>query len=181
MKLALKSVAVPEFVEQFSRRMLNASRTRRLSRLQWSALRFFGCTSKKARTIVDFAAAHSISRRHAIQIVSQLRRGRLLKLRRPEAATQPEIFDVTARGGKLLRRDPQRSIKAALACLSAGERRALAKVLKRACAALTIAGNGAKRVLLFVTTGAWSYGANREQQADHSFALYAFDTLSRLA
>jgi DNA-binding MarR family transcriptional regulator len=181
LKLALKPVAVPEFVEQFSRRMLNASRTRRLNRLQWSALRFFGCTSKKARTIDGFAAAHSISRRHAVQIVAQLRRRRLLKLRKPQVATRPEIFDVAARGAKLLRRDPQRSIEAALARLSDRERRALTKVLKRACAALTVAGNGARCVLLFVTTGAWSYGANREQQSDHSLALYAFDTLSRLA
>lgn len=181
MRLALKSVAVPEFVEQFSRRMLNVTRTRKLNRFQWSALRFFGCTSRKARTIEDFASAHSISRRHAVQIVTQLRRRRLLKLHRPQVATQPESIDVTAGGAKLLRRDPQRSIEAALTRLSARERRALTKVLKRACAALTIAGNGTKRVLLFVTTGAWSYGANREQQADHSFALYAFDTLSRLA
>lgn len=180
MKYALKASAVPELIEQFSRRILNASRTWKLNRFQWNALRFFGCTSKKDRTVEDFAEAHSISRRHAIQIVAQLRRRRLLKLRRPQVATQPDIVDVTAGGAKLLHRDPQRSIEAALARLSATERRALTKVLKRACAALTIAGNGAKCVLLFATTGVWSYGANREQQADHSFAVYAFDTLSRL-
>jgi hypothetical protein len=98
----------------------------------------------------------------------------LLKSRRPQRPAEPEIVDVTAGGARLLRRDPQRSIKAALTRLSARERGALTKALKRACAALT------KQVLLFVTTGASVYGAHREQQPDHSLAGYAFDTLFRL-
>jgi DNA-binding MarR family transcriptional regulator len=180
MKRVLKGTAVTELVEQFSRRILSVSRHRELGRFQWSALRFYSGSYKKARTIHDFAAAHSVSPRRALQIVDQLRRKRLLKSCKSPALARVDGIEITAAGAKLLRRDPQALIKAALTILSASERRALLTALKRASTALSRPANRITQLCLFIGTGMLGYAGGKGQQTQNTLAQSAHEMLSRL-
>jgi DNA-binding MarR family transcriptional regulator len=179
MKRALKAIAVTEFVEQFSRRIVGASRHRQLSQFQWSALRYYSDSYKKARTIQGFATAHSVSRGRALQIVRQLQRKRLLKSPKSRTVARTDRIEITAAGAKLLRRDPQTVIKAAVTCLSPSERRALLSALKRASAALS--PDRAAHLFLFVAAGILSYADSKGQQPQGSLAQAAYELLSRFS
>ena len=175
-----KAIAISELFEQISRRILGASRGQELNRLQWSALRYYACVRKKARTIEGFATAHAISRGRAIQIVRQLRRKHLLSCR-SGAITEAEDIRVTEAATRLLRRDPQLLIRAALTGLSASERRALLISLRRACVALARSTKQATHLILAAAASLVGYGPDDGQRAQNALAQSASDLLSRLA
>lgn len=181
MKRALNGGAVTEFVEQFSRRILNASRHRELSRIQWSALRYYAGAPRKAQTIRDFAAAHALSQQHALQIVRQLRRKRLLKANKSAGGVETQRIDLTAAGAKLLRRDPQTLIRAAVKALSPTERRALLSALKRASDALSRPINGAAQLLIPSVAAVAGFAGYTGEQQHGMWAQSAYEALCRLA
>lgn len=176
----MKRTSASDFADQFSRQLLSAVRGPGLSRIQWCALRYYACADKKARTIQGFAAAQAISRGRALQIIGQLRRKRLLSCR-PRIIARAESIKVTAAGTRLLRRDPQLLMRAALVRLSVAERRALLTVLKRASAALARSAKLTMHLFLVAGASLFGYTQVREQQAPNALTQSAWELLARLA
>lgn len=179
MKRAPKTAAISEFVEQFSRRISSAAPNRELTRFQWRALRYYGRAYKEARTIQGFAKAHAISVGRATQIVRQLRRKRLLSCNSRSLELAAGI-KVTAAGAKVLRRDPQRLIHAALRGLSASERRALITSLKRASAALARSTKRTTHILL-AAASLFSLAQGKEPPSHDALTRSACDFVFRLS
>ena len=69
---------IAELVERLSRQIQGASYAHELKPAQWGALRYYARAPKTARTIRAFAAVHASSHSAASQIVTGLKRKRLL-------------------------------------------------------------------------------------------------------
>ncbi len=122
---------VSELIEHLSRQIQGASYAHDLKPAQWSALRYYARAPKTARTIQAFAAVHASSHSAASQIVTGLKRKRLLRAYKSKHDAREQVVEVTPAGAKLLRHDPLKPIGAALKGLSETERRALQKALDR--------------------------------------------------
>jgi DNA-binding MarR family transcriptional regulator len=126
-----KIAVISELIEHLSRQIQGASYAHDLKPAQWSALRYYARALKTARTIRAFAAVHASSHSAASQIVTGLKRKRLLTSYRAKHDGREQVVEVTPAGAKLLRHDPLRLVSAALKALSESERRALQKALDR--------------------------------------------------
>lgn len=123
--------AISELIEHLSRQIQGASYAHDLKPAQWSALRYYARARKTARTIRAFAAVHASSHSAASQIVTGLKRKRLLTSYKSEHDAREQVVELTPAGTKLLRHDPLKPVSAALKGLSETERRALQKALDR--------------------------------------------------
>jgi len=122
---------ISELIEHLSRQIQGASYAHDLKPAQWSALRYYARAHKTARTIRAFAAVHASSHSAASQIVTGLKRKRLLMSYKSKHDAREQVVEVTPAGAKLLRHDPLKPVSAALKSLSEPERRALQKALDR--------------------------------------------------
>lgn len=122
---------IAELIEHLSRQIQGASYAHDLKPAQWSALRYYARARKTARTIRAFAAVHASSHSAASQIVTGLKRKRLLVSYKSKQDAREQVVEVTPAGARLLRHDPLKPISAALKRLSVSEQRALLKALQR--------------------------------------------------
>lgn len=118
-------------IERLSRQIQGVSYAHGLKPAQWSALRYYARAPRSARTIRAFAAVHASSHSAASQIVTGLKRKRLLNSCKSKQDGREQVVEVTAAGAKLLRHDPLKPISAALKRLPEPEQRALLKTLQR--------------------------------------------------
>lgn len=123
--------AISELIEHLSRQIQGASYAHDLKPAQWSALRYYARARKTARTIQAFAAVHASSHSAASQIVTGLKRKRLLASYRSKHDAREQVVELTPAGAKLLRHDPLKPVSVALKSLSEPERRMLRKTLDR--------------------------------------------------
>lgn len=126
-----RAAAIAELVERLSRQIQGASYAHGLKPAQWSALRYYARADRAARTIRAFAAIHASSHSAASQIVTGLKRRRLLVAKASTEDARQQVVELTAAGAKLLRRDPLKPVTATLARMPAREQRALQASLRR--------------------------------------------------
>jgi DNA-binding MarR family transcriptional regulator len=122
---------IAELIEHLARQIQGASYAHDLKPAQWSALRYYARARKTARTIRAFAAVHASSHSAASQIVTGLKRKRLLTSYKSKQDGREQVVEVTPAGAKLLRRDPLKPISVALKRLSGAEQRVLLQALRR--------------------------------------------------
>lgn len=123
--------AISELIEHLSRQIQGASYAHDLKPAQWSALRYYARARKTARTIRAFASVHASSHSAASQIVTGLKRKRLLVSYKSKDDAREQVVELTPAGARLLRHDPLKPVSAALKGLSEPERRTLQKALDR--------------------------------------------------
>jgi DNA-binding MarR family transcriptional regulator len=125
------STAIAELIEHLSRRIQGAAYAHDLKPAQWSALRYYARADRQARTIRAFAAVHASSHSAASQIVTGLKRKRLLVSYTSKQDAREQVVELTAAGTKLLRHDPLKPINSALKGMSEREQRLLLRSLQR--------------------------------------------------
>jgi len=125
------AATIAELIEHLSRRVQGAAYTHDLKPAQWSALRYYAKADRTARTIRAFAAVHASSHSAASQIVTGLKRKRLLVSYTSKQDAREQVVEVTAAGAKLLRHDPLKPISSALKRMTDKEQRLLLKSLQR--------------------------------------------------
>lgn len=126
-----QAAAIAELIERLSRRIQGAAYAHDLKPAQWSALRYYARAERTARTIRAFAAVHASSHSAASQIVTGLKRKRLLVSSTSKQDGREQVVELTAAGARLLRHDPLKPISAALRQLTEREQRLLLKSLQR--------------------------------------------------
>lgn len=126
-----RAADVAQLVERLSRQVQGASYAHGLKPAQWSALRYYAGAASTARTIRAFAANHASSHSAASQIVTGLKRRRLLVSRASSEDAREQVVELTAAGAKMLRRDPLKPLVAALKRMTEKERRQLRASLRR--------------------------------------------------
>lgn len=125
------AAAVAELIEHLSRRIQGAAYAHDLKPAQWSALRYYARAERTARTIRAFAAVHASSHSAASQIVTGLKRKRLLTSCTSKQDAREQVVELTAAGARLLRHDPLKPITRALTRMTEREQRMLLKSLQR--------------------------------------------------
>lgn len=122
---------IAELIERLSRRLQGAGYAHDLKPAQWSALRYYARADADARTIRAFAAVHASSHSAASQIVTGLKRKRLLTSYTSKEDAREQVVELTAAGARLLRHDPMKPISSALRRMTQREQRALLRSLER--------------------------------------------------
>lgn len=125
-----QATAIAELLEHLSRRIQGAAYAHDLKPAQWSALRYYARADRTARTIRAFAGVHASSHSAASQIVTGLKRKRLLVSYTSKRDAREQVVELTAAGTKLLRHDPMKPITRALQRMTEREQRALLKSLR---------------------------------------------------
>ncbi len=126
-----QAAAIAELIEHLSRRIQGAAYAHDLKPAQWSALRYYARADRTARTIRAFAAVHASSHSAASQIVTGLKRKRLLVSYTSKRDAREQVVELTPAGTRLLRHDPLKPITLALNRMSEREQRVLLKSLRR--------------------------------------------------
>ncbi|HNB26494.1 MAG TPA: helix-turn-helix domain-containing protein [Alphaproteobacteria bacterium] len=122
--------AIAELIEHLSRRIQGAAYAHDLKPAQWSALRYYARADRTARTIRAFAGVHASSHSAASQIVTGLKRKRLLVSYTSKRDAREQVVELTAAGARLLRHDPLKPITRALKRMNEREQRVLLKSLR---------------------------------------------------
>lgn len=125
-----QATAIAELLEHLSRRIQGAAYAHDLKPAQWSALRYYARADRTARTIRAFAGVHASSHSAASQIVTGLKRKRLLVSYTSKRDAREQVVELTAAGTKLLRHDPMKPITRALQRMTEREQCALLKSLR---------------------------------------------------
>lgn len=102
-----------------------------LSAAQWAALRFFAHANRMSRKASAFADFHGTTRGTASQTIKGLVTRGLLQRRHDPADGRSAVFEVTADGFHLLKKDPARHLTAAIHHLSPWERSQLGHIMRR--------------------------------------------------
>ncbi len=127
----IHTAAIAELIERLARRIQGAAYAHNLKPAQWSALRYYSKAQRTARTIRAFAEVHASSHSAASQIVTGLKRKRLLVSYTSKQDGREQVVELTVAGAKLLRHDPLKPINAALKHMTEREQRALLRSLQR--------------------------------------------------
>ena len=95
-----QATAIAELIEHLSRRIQGAAYAHDLKPAQWSALRYYARADRTARTIRAFAGVHASSHSAASQIVTGLKRKRLLTSYTSKRDAREQVVELTAAGAR---------------------------------------------------------------------------------
>jgi DNA-binding MarR family transcriptional regulator len=120
--------AIAELIEQLSRSTAARAFAHGMNPVHWTALRYFAQANESARTIGAFAKFNRTTPSSASQTVSALETKGLL-IKKAGADSRRRVIQLTARGRRLLERDPINDLARAILSLSQDEMFPLADVM----------------------------------------------------
>jgi DNA-binding MarR family transcriptional regulator len=127
-------------IEQLSRAVHAASHSHGLYPAQWSALRFFANSDEKDRTATALARSQGIAFGPVSRTVRTLITKGLINRERGNGDRRVHTLKVSAKGARLLEKDPLDVLISALDRLSTSERRALVVAIEASLRTLLTRG-----------------------------------------
>ncbi len=132
-----------ELLLQLARQLHAEGYQGELSPAQWMALRFFSRANSFSRTPSAFAEFQATTRGTASQVIKGLQEAGYLVRKRSKEDARSVILQITAKGRRLLERDPFETVVRAMETLDDKERAALHDSLRQIL--LTLLAGGVSR------------------------------------
>ncbi|MEN3791912.1 MarR family winged helix-turn-helix transcriptional regulator [Fulvimarina sp. MAC3] len=117
-------------LEQLTRRMHSQGYTARLFPAQWAALRYLNSSPENLRTAIDLARFQGLASGAVARTVRTLISKGFIEKRGTIGRGRAERLDLTERGRTLLKKDPMRTIEAAVETLDETRKAALTDSLR---------------------------------------------------
>jgi DNA-binding MarR family transcriptional regulator len=122
--------AIAELLEQLARSTVNEAFAQGMQPAQWRGLRYVAQANEDARNIGAFAKFHLTTPSSASQTMGALSRKGLI-VKRPGADARQRTLELTAKGRRLLAKDPIIAMSRTVLSLSESQMYLLAEILER--------------------------------------------------